>query len=382
MKLRRRALIPILVLTLLLTATHQPRASGGNSDPAAPSARLVETWKRHGLDPNTPLEARINEPVEEVYQRINHFRRPAVNPLIIKPPRSWRSKPPRPETLRGPTPSVHVLTDAERDQLRAAVALLPPRHRRILRDRLHAFNFIDAMVVGGTISTINPGEPDKLYDIAINANVFSQTASEWLTRKERSVVWSSGSPLDVWIDVGPDLDALAYVLLHEATHVVDDLESLSFQPLPNLLTRLAGRLRPRTQGELPSNPFLDDEPLNRPVRNPFLDGVWGDYWQLDARYADPKRSRIEFYAPDRAIAPTEMPAIYASLAATPLASLYSERNPMEDLAEFASLYHLTQILKLPYRIVVGIEGVEIWVFEPMKSDLVRSRFAVMTRFYE
>jgi hypothetical protein len=63
-------------------------------------------------------------------------------------------------------------------------------------------------------------------------------------------------------------------------------------------------------------------------------------------------------------------------------SLYGSSNWYDDLAEYVTLYHLTEVLKQPYRVVIRKEGEEVFVYEPMKSDIVRGRFGQMKRFYE
>ena len=224
------------------------------------------------------------------------------------------------------------------------------------------------MVVGGTVLTVNPGEPESLYDIAINASVFRQTASGWLTQKEQSVFVPGSMPVGVRVEVGTDLDALIYVLLHEATHLADLCERITEAHALEFPEFFVEIMRPKQ--------FL------APPSNPFRDGVWGDRSLPVARYLDRRRSRIRFYAADGAVPADEIPAVYASLAATPFASLYGAQNPREDLAEYATLYHLTEVMKQPYRIVLHIEGIEILAYEPMKSDLVRSRVETMKRFYD
>jgi len=63
-------------------------------------------------------------------------------------------------------------------------------------------------------------------------------------------------------------------------------------------------------------------------------------------------------------------------------SLYGSSNWYDDLAEYVALYHLTEVLKQPYRIVISKDGKEIFAFEPMKSEIVRGRIGHMRRFYE
>jgi len=52
------------------------------------------------------------------------------------------------------------------------------------------------------------------------------------------------------------------------------------------------------------------------------------------------------------------------------------------LAEYVVVYHFTEVLKQPFRIVIRKEGKEIFLYEPMQSDLVRGRAAQMKRFYK
>ena len=47
-----------------------------------------------------------------------------------------------------------------------------------------------------------------------------------------------------------------------------------------------------------------------------------------------------------------------------------------------TVYHVTEVLKQPYRLVIRRGDDEVFVYEPMKSDLVRRRSGQMKRFYE
>ena len=69
-------------------------------------------------------------------------------------------------------------------------------------------------------STVNPEEPYRLFDITIRAAVLGEDLSELLTQKERTCFDTAGSSLSLSIEAG-QLDAIVYVLVHEATHVVD-----------------------------------------------------------------------------------------------------------------------------------------------------------------
>ena len=170
---------------------------------------------------------------------------------------------------------------------------------------------------------------------------------------------AAGSQLSVSIDAGTTLDALVYVFLHEATHVVDACEHI---------TPVVARGGPAARAA--------DQPSSS-----FTAGVWSELSVPVARFRDPIRERINFYANGGPIPISEAPAVYGWLRRTPFASLYGSRNWPDDLAEYVPVYHLTEVMKQPFRIVVRKGNDEVLVYEPMKSELVRGRIGEMKRFY-
>jgi hypothetical protein len=285
-----------------------------------------EAYRRHGLDPGTPVESRVRNAPASVIALMREAGRP--------------------------DPKSHALTEAERAKLNLAIHALPPVHRRILKERLRELSFLDGMPNTALTSTVNPDEPFRLLDITVNARILRQNVSEWLTQKEQTCFDTTGSPLRVSVQAGTSVDALLYVLIHEATHVIDAAEGIT--------PPLSGK-------RLPS---------------PFTEGVWNDLALPVAPYRDPLRAHIRFYTNgDDKISVERAPEVYEWLRRTPFVSLYGGRNWLDDLAEFASVYHLTEVLKQPYRIVIRRNDKEIFVYEPMKSDLVRRRFGQMTQFY-
>jgi hypothetical protein len=241
------------------------------------------------------------------------------------------------------TPTAHALTAEERQKLSRAFAALPPLHRRILGERLRTVSFLDGMPNTALTSTVITSEPYRLFDITIRAAVLGENVSEFLTQKERTCFDTAGSSLSVSIE-GGRLDAIIYVLLHEATHVVDS--SLRIAP-----------------GE-------------------FTEGVWNERTIVAARYRDPLLARIRFRADGEVLSIDRADAVYAALRLTPFVSLYGSSNWHDDVAESVAWYHLTERLKQPYRIVIRNAGQEVFAYEPMKSQIVRARFGGMDRFYE
>jgi hypothetical protein len=257
-------------------------------------------------------------------------------------------------------PTAHPLTESERAKVKAAVETLPPLHRRVLKTRLRIISFLDGMPNTALTSMVNPDDTFRLFDVTINAAILRQNVSEWLTQKERSCFDHDGSSLSVSIDAGTRLDALVYVLLHEATHIVDASERIT----PPLGFKGRSAIGPSA------------------AACPFIEGVWSDVSLPAPPYRDPVRERVRFYAEGRTIAVHQAPEVYAWLRRTPFVSLYGGRNWPDDLAEFVSVYHLTEVLHQPYRIVIRRDSQEVFMYEPMKSPLVRRRIGQMKRFYE
>jgi hypothetical protein len=235
--------------------------------------------------------------------------------------------------------------------------MMPPLNRRVLRERLRSVSFVDGMPNNALTSTVDPADPYRLFDITIRAGVLGEDASELLTRKERSCFETSGSPLNVFIETGK-LEAIVYVLLHEATHVVDSTL------------------------ELTPHVRRGDQQTNGSPTHPFIDGVWSDRTVFAPQYHDSLLERVRFRAGGEIIAIDRAEAVYAALRRTPFVSLYGSSNWHDDLAESVTWFHLSERLKLPYRIVIRNADKETAVYEPMKSDIVRRRFDQMERFYE
>jgi hypothetical protein len=113
-----------------------------------------------------------------------------------------------------------------------------------------------------------------------------------------------------------------------------------------------------------------------------VDGIWSELSIPAPAYRDSLRARIWSSPKGGNVSADQAPAVYASLRRTPFVSVYGARNWLDDFAEYVAVYHLTTVLKQPYRIVVRGGQQEVFVYEPMKSELVRGRIGQITRFYE
>lgn len=317
-----------LLACILLSVLGSPLPGQTNDGP--PAAQRAEIARRHGLDLTSSLESRVRETPASVLKLFEEGGRTA------------------------PTP--HTLTAEEQRKLATAFASLPPLHRRILTEHLRGVSFVDGMPNTALTSTVNPDEPYKLCHITIRAAILRQTASEWLTEKERTCFNTTGSSRSVSVEAGKR-EALDYVLLHEATHVVDFCLGLS-PPAPSPKLPAGGE---------PNTAFTRE--------------VWSERITPAPPYRDPLRARVRFYAFGEALPIDQAQAVYTSLRRTPFVSLYGGTNWFDDLAEYVTVYHWTEVFKQPFQIVIREEGKEVFAYAPMKSDLVRSRISQMKPFY-
>jgi hypothetical protein len=250
------------------------------------------------------------------------------------------------------SPVEHELTTNERAIVDAAINMLPPLHKKVLKERLRSLNFLDSMPNTALTSRVNPQDQYQLFDITIRAATLHQTISEWLTEKERSCFDTVGSDLRVTINAGSQ-PALFYILLHESTHVLD--ASLEITPQDKSGTVLSGT---------------------------FIKGIWKERSEISKAYSDTLLEQTRFRRGGRVVPASNATDVYEALKRTPFTSLYSLSSWHEDLAEFVTIYHLTQKAGYPFRISVSQGEQQILAYEPMNSPIVRRRARLMKRFYE
>lgn len=236
--------------------------------------------------------------------------------------------------LTTPT-SAHVVTPSERIVIRDALARLAPRQRDVLRKRLHAIYFIDGLPNNAMTFPDGGKQPAQMFSIAVRAGALHESVSDLITRKERTLFDATGSELSVEVEAG-NLNALVYVLLHEATHVL----------------------------------ALSDEATA--LRNSLLSGIWQDDRLPLEEYREPILM-IVLWRSGRAIPIAEADKIYDALDRTPFISVYGSTSSHDDLAELVAWTELTGRLRQPYRILLSSGPKIIRVIEPAKSERVRKR---------
>jgi len=247
----------------------------------------------------------------------------------------------------GMSPREHSMTPEESAAVAAAFEKLPPLHQRILKEHLEGISFLDDMPNTALTSIVVTGDSIRRYHITFRAATLHQTISEWLTEKENTCFSSTDTGIHVTVHAG-DQPAIIYILLHETTHVVD--------------------------GSL----ALFDKPDNSFKRN-FTNKIWKS--RSTMAFRDSLLETNHFRRGGRVYPISVARNLYGALERTAFVSLYSTSSWSEDLAECLTVYHLTQLLKQPFRIMVSRCGKTIFAYEPAKKRRVFQRMKMLSFFY-
>lgn len=255
----------------------------------------------------------------------------------------------------GMKPVNHELTKTEKEKISKAISILPPLHQKVLKDHLHSISFMDNMPNTALTSLIvNPG-PAKTFNITFRAEILNETISKWATWKENTCYSKAeNNNYQVVIEAG-EMDAIVYVLLHEATHVVDMVLNTT---LP-----------------------MDDTKQVWPAQTPFAVGIWH---KPTEPLGDATNSLLETtrFRSGEVLPISSASDVYKALQETPFCSLYSMASWSEDLAEMLTIYHLTQKMNQPFKIVIKQDGMDIFTYEPFTNPKVVKRQNNLAVFYE
>lgn len=254
----------------------------------------------------------------------------------------------------GMNPTNHELTAIEKEKLNKAFSVLPPLHQKILKKHLHSISFMDNMPNTALTSPVQSSDSVKMYNITFRAEILHQTISDWTTWKENTYyVKSANNEYQISIDAG-SLDAIVYILLHEATHVVDGVLNLT--------------------------PHLDEKDVWIGSKA-FTQNVWDNYNKPSENVIN---SLLEttFFRSGKPLAISNAPDVYKALQKTPYVSLYGTASWFEDLAETLTIYHLTTKMNQPYKVLVTKNGVPVSSYEPAKNRNVKKRQNYLDIFYK
>jgi hypothetical protein len=247
----------------------------------------------------------------------------------------------------GMSPKEHVVTPEEMAAVTAAFNQMPPLHQRILTEHLEGISFLDDMPNTALTSTVLSSDSVRRYHITFRTAVLHQTISQWITEKEKTCFSLDDTSIHVTIQAGNE-PAIVYILLHETTHVVDGSLALF-------------------------------DGLGSNFKRNFTAGVWTSHTTMLSH--DSLLLTNHFRRGGRVHPISEACGLYGALAKTPLVSLYSTSSWNEDLAECLTVYHLTEVLGQPFKILVTKAGHPIMAYEPVKNKKVWRRMQFLSFFY-
>lgn len=235
-------------------------------------------------------------------------------------------------------PRAYELNDAERQIFIDAIELLPPSHQEILEKHLTAFYFVENFRRSGWLRYDSQYKRKRLNHMILSPRLFTQSVSDYLNYKEKMVFEDTDSLLYVQVEASQEQNALWLVLMHEAAHVLDEHNGISA----------------------------------------FTKNIWQTKNVPKLIYDFDYRDQIHFYKGDK-IPEDQMLQMYHGFSKTPFPSLYASLSWGEDFAEFAALYYMTQIKKLPYRIVIKRGDEELFSYAPMENPIVLERYKGIQR---
>ncbi len=242
--------------------------------------------------------------------------------------------------------------------LEKAISLLPPLNRSLLNRRLLGIYFIPGFMGSGLTEWVADKKGTVYAFMVLNPVVLKSDISELLTIKENTCFINDDPGVSIRINAGNQYSGLLYILLHETIHLVDYIKNIT----PNV-----------------------DDSINKYQRKkirstPFTRDVWEAYDRPRVKYSF--SGRVSFYGINKPkLRRSESLSVYRELSDSPFVSLYGSQSWAEDLAELATFYHITEILKQPYDIQV-IRGTRILQsIRPMDSPNVRRRFSLLELLY-
>jgi hypothetical protein len=250
-------------------------------------------------------------------------------------------------------------------QIAAAIDLLPPLHKKILRERLVEICFLQDFTSSAWADWLIDEQGDIYCVLAIKRSTLETSLSQWLTSRAGTCFFPDSLGLDLCIDVGAEYTGFLGIFLHETTHIVDYVLNVT----------------PFVESSTYALAVKQEREFSYP--NPFVENIWEGYNLLSAEAGFALRDSITFYGTGGGpkLGFSEAPELYAQLVTTPFISLLAAENWAQDLAELALYYHLVEKLHQPYTVTI-MQGTEVRVaFEPLDNPRVRARLPQLEMFY-
>ena len=253
-------------------------------------------------------------------------------------------------------------TDKEMSMIEEYLSLLPPLHKEVLQSRLLGIYFVENLL-GSGLGDFALDENNKLYTfLVLNPETMRKDISAWMTYRENTCYIQNDAAFRLEVDCGTEYTGLLYILLHEATHVVD--YTMRYTPyVEKWMTEVQAGETPQTTA--------------------FTDGIWKDY-SAPTQDADfTLRKDITFYGlfDGPKINVSDAQAVYEQWASSRFISLYGCMSWAEDFAEYVTWYHYSKKLGQPYRIRLLRYDEVLFDLSPLDFNGVLSRESSIQSLY-
>lgn len=256
--------------------------------------------------------------------------------------------------------TTYMPSSKEIADIKNGLDLLPPLHKKVLKERLLGIYCIKNFLGSGAADWVADKKKNLYFYIVINPKILAmKDLTENLTWREQSC-FVNESDVEIFVNCGRDTNQMSYVFLHEGTHILDYFYRIT--------------------------PYVEKEMMNfnciSKIETVFTKGIWKSINVPVSVYQF--RKDVTFYGLDKGprIKASDAPEIYRGLSESPFVSLYGSKSWAEDLADYVTFYHITQKLKLPYIITVKVKGKKVISYKPMDNQEVKKRFGLMKMFYE
>ena len=250
----------------------------------------------------------------------------------------------------------YTLSVSERARFARCCSMLPPLNDRVLTERLLAVYFISNFAGGGMADFVFDARTNIHSFIVFNPLILNADMADWIAYREGGAFIPDGTNRLV-VECSAKQGALFFLLLHESTHVVDYVRTITPYVEPDLV------------------------PITGKRASRFTNGVWADYRKPLPACDIPGRTNFRAYGMGGArLAASHMRPMYEALSGTPFVSLYASKLWVEDIADTVSFHHMK---KLGIRTKFRIESNKsvVFTFSPDDVPLSEDRAGVVSQFY-
>jgi hypothetical protein len=242
------------------------------------------------------------------------------------------------------------------------ISQLPNLNRKAMEERLAGIYFIKGFRSKGMTDFARDSSGILHFYFVFNADLLKTNVEESANQRLNTCFKEDSSDAEITVESSDSILAFMATLLHETTHAVD----LVYQITPFLYPLFSG---------------ID---ISSDTNFLFTRSCWLDY-SLPAKPSDFwGRDSITFYGFNNGpkLQKSNAKNLLFYFQESPFASLYGSMNWAEDLAEMVTWYHLTNVMKTEYKIVLKTDGEPYFEYEPMKSEKVKNRIQYIQRFYD